>query len=107
MKKMLLTIAAILLTCGAFAQTDTQSKTPDQTTKPVKSHRHANGYIMKDGRMMQVKDGNLMLIEKDITLSNGTVIMADGNYMEKGKPKTILRDGEHVDMDGNVTRKSK
>ena len=53
---------------------------------------------------MQVKDGNLMLIEKDITLSNGTIIMADGNYMEKGKSKAMLKEGERVDMNGNITK---
>ena len=110
MKNVFLTIAALILTCSVFAQTKTENTTttPDQTAQ--KQHRHANGYMLKDGRVMMVKDGNLTLIQKDITLSNGTVIMADGNYMEKGKTKTKFKDGQHVDMNGNwstSTSKSK
>ena len=102
-------MAAFIITCGVFAQTDSSNKkeNPDQSAQ--KQHRHPNGYLMKDGRMMMVKDGNLMLIQKDITLSNGTVIMADGNYRQKGKSKTKLQDGDHIDMNGNITpmKKSK
>lgn len=92
MKKILLTFAVLLLTFGMSAQ----------ETPAAKSHRHPNGYMMKDGRLMQVKDGNLMLIEKDITLSNGTIIMADGSYQVKGKSKVKLNDGEHIDTNGNL-----
>ena len=103
MKKLILTFAAIIVTCGVFAQTDPATKKADTDKTTQKQYRHPNGYMMKDGKMMIVKDGNLMLIQKDITLSNGTVIMADGNYMEKGKSKMKLKDGDHVDMDGNMT----
>lgn len=95
MKKILLTFAAILLTCGVFAQTESKNNKPA-------SHRHPNGYMIKDGRLMQVKDGNIMLIEKDITLSNGTILMADGNYTVKGKSKAKLNDDEYIDPNGNL-----
>lgn len=105
MKKIFLTIAGMLLSVGVFAQNDNPvKKATPEAEKQVKSNRHPNGYMIKDGRMMQVKDGNLMLIEKDITLSNGTIIMADGNYMEKGKSKAMLKEGERVDMNGNITK---
>ena len=99
MKKVFFTIAAMIVTCTVLAQTENKSTTPEKTEQ--KQHRHANGYMFKDGRVMLVKDGNLTLVQKDITLSNGTVIMADGNYMEKGKTKTQFKDGQHIDMNGN------
>ncbi len=101
MKKVFFTLTAMILTFGAFAQTETENKPTTQDKTAQKQHRHANGYMLKDGRVMMVKDGNLTPIQKDITLSNGTVIMADGNYMEKGKTKTKFKDGQHVDMNGN------
>lgn len=100
MKKIILTFAAMLLSFGIFAQTET-------TNKAAKQQRNPNGFMIRDGRVMQVKDGNLMLIEKDITLSNGNVIMADGNYMIKGKSKAKLNEGEHLDVNGNLISSSK
>jgi hypothetical protein len=37
--------------------------------------------------MMVVKDGKVSMMEKDVTLSNGTVIMSNGYYMKKGGTK--------------------
>lgn len=91
----------MLLGYGAFAQTETDSKMQNPTTAQ-QTGRHPNGYILKDGKVMMVKDGNMSLIQKDITLSNGTVIMADGSYMEKGKSKMRLKDGDHIGMDGSI-----
>lgn len=101
MKKIFFTVAVMLLSYGAFAQTETDKKMQDPATTQ-QTGRHANGYILKDGKVMMVKDGNMSLIQKDITLSNGTVIMADGSYMEKGKAKMKLRDGDHITTDGIV-----
>ncbi|WP_309640850.1 DUF6799 domain-containing protein [Flavobacterium sp.] len=104
MKKALLTIAAIIITCGVFAQNDSENKKVNpEKTATQKQYPHPNGYMMKDGKLMMVKEGNMTLVQKDITLSNGTLIMADGNYMEKGKSKMILKEGEHIDMNGNKT----
>ena len=103
MKKIFFTIAAIIITCGVFAQNDSVNKkvNPGKTTAQ-KQYRHPNGYMMKDGKLMMVKEGNMTLVQKDITLSNGTLIMSDGNYMEKGKSKMKLNDGDHIDMNGNM-----
>jgi len=101
MKKIFFTIAAMIISCSVFAQTDSESKKADPDKTVQKQYRHANGYMMKDGKLMMVKDGNMTLVQKDITLSNGTVIMADGSYMEKGKSKTKFKDGQQLDMNGN------
>lgn len=101
MKKIFFTIAAMIITCGVFAQTDSENKKTDPDKTIQKQYRHPNGYMMKDGKLMMVKDGNMTLVQNDITLSNGTVIMADGSYMEKGKRKNKFKDGQHIDMNGN------
>ncbi len=39
-------------------------------------------------------------MEKDVTLSNGTVIMSNGYYMKKGGTKTMMKEGQHMDIFG-------
>ena len=58
--------------------------------------------MMQNGKMMVVKDGKLTMLEKDVTLSNGTMIMINGSYMEKGGSKMMLREGQHIDMMGKI-----
>lgn len=101
MKKIFFTITALIISCGVFAQTESLNTkaNPDKTVE--QQHRHPNGYMMKDGKLMLVKDGNLTLVQKDITLSNGTIISADGTYLEKGKTKTKFKDGQHIDFNGH------
>lgn len=101
MKKIFFIIALCFMGYGAFAQTDNRTTTPDPNA-PAQTYRHPNGYVLKDGRMMMVKDGNMTLIQKDMTLSNGTVIMPNGYYMEKGKAKMMLKDGQYIATDGSL-----
>jgi len=63
-----------------------------------------DGFILKDGKMMMVNNGKWSPMVRDITLPNGTVVMSTGYYMKKDGPKTELKEGEHIDMDGNLTK---
>ena len=63
-----------------------------------------DGFFMKDGKMMMVNDGKFAMMVRDVTLPNGTMVMSTGYYMKKGGSKTELKEGEHIDMDGNVTK---
>ena len=38
---------------------------------------------MKDGKMMMMMNGKMMAMDKDMTMSNGTVCMMDGNCKMK------------------------
>ena len=44
----------------------------------------------------------MSMMEKDITLKNGTMIMSNGNYMKKGEAKMTMKEGQHMDMMGNM-----
>jgi hypothetical protein len=63
---------------------------------------HPDGYMMVDGKLMEVKNGNMTLLKKDIILGNETVVMSNGNYMIKGGKKIMLKEGEHLDMTGKL-----
>lgn len=65
-----------------------------------------NCVMMKDGKMMVMKDGNTMMMDKDMTMSNGTMVMTDGNVKMKNGKMMMLKEGDCVMMDGKMTHMS-
>jgi hypothetical protein len=59
-------------------------------------------YRMNNGKMVVYKDGKMTTMEKDINLSNGTVIMKNGYFMKRNGTKIKLKEGEHLDMMGQL-----
>ena len=52
---------------------------------------------MKGGKMMMMKDGKEMAMEKEMTMTDGTMLMKDGKKMS-------LKDGDKVMMDGTMMK---
>jgi hypothetical protein len=52
--------------------------------------------------MMQ--DGKMMAMDKDMTMKNGTMVMADGKVKMKSGKTMMLKDGYCVDMNGKVIK---
>ena len=63
-----------------------------------------DGFFFKDGKMMMVNDGKFSMMVRNVTLPEGTVVMSTGYYMKKGGAKTELKEGEFIDMEGNLTK---
>ncbi len=61
-----------------------------------------DGVIMKDGKMMVMKDGKTMAMEKDMTMSDGTMVMADGMVKMKDGKTMKMKNGEMMMMDGKM-----
>ncbi len=59
---------------------------------------------MKDGKMMMMKDGKEMAMEKEMTMKDGSKVMTDGTMMTKDGKKMTLKDGDMVAMDGTMTK---
>jgi len=113
MKKILLVFAAIAITLGAYAQSDllnkknnpqdlNKSQSQNLQSKPV-DKMQPDGVMMKNGKIMMVKKGEMTLLDNDITLANGTKIMIDGAYIKSDGTRMMLKEGQHIDMDGNVS----
>ncbi len=125
MKKTILVLATIAITFGAYAQTDSinrkmfppdinntndgmnQNRDMDNNQKPTVQDRavdksHPDGVMMQNGKMVIVKNGKMTVLDYDMTLGNGTKIMSNGNYVKKDGTKMTLREGEHMDMSGNM-----
>jgi hypothetical protein len=113
MKKLFLGLAAIAMTVGAYAQSDvTPGKTnPQDVNRSQKQtyqndpidKTHPDGVVMQDGKLMKVTNGQLVALDQDLTLSNGTKIMRDGTLVKEDGTRTLLEEGQHLDMMGNLT----
>ena len=58
--------------------------------------------MMKDSKMMCVKDGKTMPMEKDMTMKNGTTCMVNGECVMKDGTKMKMKEGQCMDMNGKM-----
>lgn len=113
MKKIILVFAAIAISAGAFAQRDSMKREMSprnmhntqiqhlQSSRVDKSH--PDGVMMQNGKIMMVKKGQMTTLDHDMTMSNGTKIMTDGSYTPKDGTTLQLKEGQHMDMSGNLS----
>src|SRR4051812_47113764 len=57
---------------------------------------------MKDGKLAVMHEN--MEMTSEVTLSNGTKVHPDGTITKKDGSKTMLKEGQCVDMDGKVMK---
>ena len=104
MKKAILLILVAVLSISAYAQSDSTVI----ILKPVVINHYSDswfevledGYILKDRKMMAVKNEIFTTMDKDITLSNGTVVKSSGSYTEIGGTKILFKEGDFMDLQG-------
>ena len=96
MKKVFISLFAITLTLGVFAQDSTMNN------MAPKAQQHHEGVIMKNGKLLMVKNGQTTQLTTDLTLANGTVVMANGTVKTQDGTITTLKEGDYVGMDGTV-----
>ena len=99
MKKVWVSLFAITLSLGVFAQDSTNQTNPTTSQQSVKSH---DGVIMKDGKLLMVKNGQATQLTADLTLDNGTVVKSDGTVQAKDGTTTTLKEGDYVTMEGTT-----
>lgn len=113
MKKLFLVFAAIAITAGAYAQNDSLKRNMNprvmnniQNQKlqnnPV-DKAHPDGVMMQNGKIMKVENGRETILDHDMTMSNGAKIMCDGTYIKEDGTKTMMEEGQHLDLAGNMT----
>jgi hypothetical protein len=61
--------------------------------------------MMKDGKMMMAKSGDTTAMEKDMKMSNGTMVMTDGMCKMKNGKTMKMTDGDCMCMDGKMMKK--
>lgn len=65
-------------------------------------HPKIDHIMMLNGKMLVMKDGKTMPMEKEMTMKNGTKCMTDGTCIAKDGKRTMMKEGEMMDMDGKM-----
>lgn len=63
--------------------------------------------MMIKGKMYMMKDGKKTLMDTPMTLSNGTECNPDGTCKMKDGTTMKMKNGDMIDMDGNMMKKRK
>ena len=103
MKNLSLLILAVAFSYGASAEIN--SATSQQNVNQVYSQKHHEGYFLKDGKLMMMKDGTTSAVTQDVTLTDGTTISTDGKVTWKDGKSQTLTDSNWVDMSGKIHEK--
>ena len=99
----ILASTAVILTLGVSA-VNAQEGTKKESMNHDMKHgmKHEDCMMMKDGKMMVMKGGNWVAMEKEMTCKNGEKVMTDGTVMKKDGKKMMLKEGEGIDMEGKM-----
>lgn len=69
----------------------------------MKKMEMKEGVCMMDGKMMHMDaSGKCTMMEKEMTMPNGTTVMKNGECKMKDGEKMKMKDGEMMTMDGKV-----
>ena len=63
--------------------------------------------MMKDGKMMHMKGGKMMTMDKSMTMKNGTKCMTNGECVMMDGTKMKMKEGECMDMEGHMAKSLK
>ena len=61
-----------------------------------------DGFILKDGKVSQVKGGVLTPITQNMKLANGTWVMPDGTLKDALNKTSKLQEGQEITSDGKL-----
>ncbi|MGA2091013.1 MAG: DUF6799 domain-containing protein [Endomicrobiales bacterium] len=106
MRNYVAVITALFLLNGYVLASD--SNKDDMSVKPDTSTlnhtKMLQDYVMmKNSKMYVVIDGIKNTLDSDMTLLNGTVMMKDGTYRLEDGTIMKMKEGEKMDMDGDLT----
>jgi len=104
MKKLMILAFTFLVSTGAFAQkmeSKMNNKMDNKTPMPK------DAIMMKDGKMIVMKGGQTMMMEKEMTLGNGTMVMTDGTIKMKNGKTMKMTEGQSMSMSGKMNKMGK
>lgn len=119
MKKVFLVCAMITMYLGSFAQNDSvgnkqgmdHNKSNDMQqnngihNEGINNNNNINSDCavkMESGKVLMTIDGKTAVLDKEMTLKNGTVVMKDGKLKMKEGKVVQLNEGDCIDNSGNM-----
>ena len=91
-------LSIFFMSTSTFAQ-QTKEQTQVKSTQQKKS---MDCCLMKNGKIYELKNGKETLIEKEMTLKNGTVVSPDGTCKMKEGKTMKMKEGQCCDMNGKI-----
>lgn len=82
---------------GQVLSKDGTLQSPDGSIMPVLDH-----VTQKDGKILVYRDGVATPVVGEVTLGDGSRILADGTYIDKSGRPTKLMDGQLVRLNGST-----
>lgn len=95
MKALILIVSLLSLSLSVLAQADTSDRVYHHTEKP-----HLNGYTVRDGKTVLIKNGAITPVSKTIVLVDGTQIAKNGAVIKKDGTMWKLQEGEYITLAG-------
>lgn len=103
MKNLILSLACFCsLSLATIAPTASYGQSSTMDSKKMKDKD--GSLMMKDGKMMVMKNGSWMPMTMDMTMSNGAKVMVDGTVMMKDGKKKMMKNGECMKPDGMMKK---
>lgn len=103
MKKLILICALFTIYFGSFAQTDSVRNKKGTNNYQKQNNENKNCTVkMENGKMIMTVDEKTVVIDKQMTMKNGTIVMMDGTVKTKDGKTMQLKDGECIDMSGKM-----
>ena len=99
MKNIFLLVAVFIFSMSADAQT---TKTTHKMHDSKMNESMQDCVMMKDGKMMMMKNGKMMEMDKDMTMSDGTICMKDGTCKMKDGKTMVMKEGDKCYMNGKM-----
>ncbi|KAA9034535.1 hypothetical protein FW778_22120 [Ginsengibacter hankyongi] len=97
MKKVLIALFALGLTSGSFAQDSTNGMS---NMSQMHTMQNADGVIMKNGKVLQRRAGQVAVLTQNLVLADGTTVMPAGTVKMKDGTTITMQEGDYFKMDG-------
>lgn len=99
MKKLSSILSKTVSLCALFLMVISFSANAQTSTKTTMMK---DCCMMKDGKMMVMKNGKTMPMEKDMVMKNGTKCMTNGECTMKDGKKMMMKNGDCMEMSGKM-----
>jgi len=103
MKKIILAFLVLVINFGAYSQSTYGTAQSNSDSISTTGINVPDGFIKKNGKIGMVKDGKFTTLKKDMKLTNGTVVMTNGNFKTNDSTIFDLKEGDHLDLNGKLT----
>ncbi len=102
MKKLIIIWVLTALAMAAQAQVDPQLQKPVNPNE----NKMMDCYIMKEGKVWELKDNKSTPLDRDLILKNGSILKPEGTVVKKDGEIIVLNEGDKVYADGIIEKAS-